>query len=161
EKLICLVGGKESVAVAFHKDTGKEIWKALSANEPGYSPPTIFEKNGQRQLLIWHPESLNGLDPASGKVLWSMKHATANGTSIMSPRFAGDNIFLGAWSQKGQLMKLDETLTKATTVWKGTRDTGVYPVNNTPYIEDGHIYGVCTDGQLRCVRLADGERLWE
>src|SRR5205085_1614109 len=31
DKLICLVGGKGSTVVAFHKDTGKEIWKALDA----------------------------------------------------------------------------------------------------------------------------------
>ena len=32
--LVCLVGGKGSVAVAFHKDTGKEVWRALSAGDP-------------------------------------------------------------------------------------------------------------------------------
>src|SRR5687768_1486033 len=31
QKLICLVGGEGSVAVAFDKDSGKELWKALSA----------------------------------------------------------------------------------------------------------------------------------
>ena len=32
-RLICLVGGEGSVAVAFDKDTGKELWKNLSAKE--------------------------------------------------------------------------------------------------------------------------------
>ena len=54
QKLICLVGGDWSVAVAFDKDTGKELWKALSAREPGYAPPSIIEAGGTRQLLIWH-----------------------------------------------------------------------------------------------------------
>jgi hypothetical protein len=31
DRLICIVGGKGSVAVAFDKDTGKEIWRALAA----------------------------------------------------------------------------------------------------------------------------------
>ncbi len=31
QKLICLVGGEGSVAVAFDKDTGKDLWRALSA----------------------------------------------------------------------------------------------------------------------------------
>ncbi|MDB6031116.1 MAG: Pyrrolo-quinoline quinone, partial [Verrucomicrobiales bacterium] len=39
QKLICLVGGDGSTVVAFDKDTGKELWKALSAKEPGYCPP--------------------------------------------------------------------------------------------------------------------------
>ena len=42
QRLICLVGGQGSVAVAFDKDTGKELWRALSAKEPGYAPPMIF-----------------------------------------------------------------------------------------------------------------------
>src|SRR5262245_1559032 len=38
-KLICLVGGAGSVAVAFDKDSGKELWKSVSGREQGYAPP--------------------------------------------------------------------------------------------------------------------------
>ena len=163
DRLICLVGGEGSVAVAFNKNNGKEIWKALSPGDfgPGYSPPTIIESAGVRQLLIWHPESLNSLNPETGKVFWSVKQETANGTSIMAPRMLDNQIFLGAWMRKGQLLKLNPDKPGAKTVWKGNRDNSVYPVNNTPFLEDGHIYGVDTDGELRCVRMKDGERLWE
>jgi outer membrane protein assembly factor BamB len=71
QKLICLVGGEGSVAVAFDKDTGKELWRALSAKEPGYAPPMIYEFAGKRQLIIWHPEAVNALDPDTGKLFWS------------------------------------------------------------------------------------------
>src|SRR5205814_7757935 len=74
ERLICLVGGKGSVVVAFHKDTGKEIWKALSAIEPGYAPPMIYEFGGKRQLIVWHPQAVNSLDPETGKVHWSQPY---------------------------------------------------------------------------------------
>jgi hypothetical protein len=30
----------------------------------------------------------------------------------------------------------------------------------TPVIKDGHIYGVCSYGELRCLRLEDGKRVW-
>lgn len=32
---------------------------------------------------------------------------------------------------------------------------------STPFIENGHIYGVCSYGELRCLKLDTGERLWE
>jgi hypothetical protein len=32
---------------------------------------------------------------------------------------------------------------------------------STPFIEDGYIYGVCSFGQLRCLKLETGERMWE
>jgi outer membrane protein assembly factor BamB len=31
----------------------------------------------------------------------------------------------------------------------------------TPFLEDGHIYGVCSYGQLRCLKADTGERVWE
>ena len=46
-------------------------------------------------------------------------------------------------------------------MWKAERDNSVFPVNNTPFLEAGHIYGICNDGELRCVRMKDGERIWE
>src|SRR6267378_2114697 len=35
-KLICLAGGEGSTVVAYDKDSGKELWRALTAKEPGY-----------------------------------------------------------------------------------------------------------------------------
>jgi hypothetical protein len=35
-------------------NTGKELWQSLSSKESGYSPPTLIEAGGVRQLLIWH-----------------------------------------------------------------------------------------------------------
>src|SRR5258708_38754538 len=43
QKLICVVGGEAGVVYAFDKDTGDELWHALQAREPGYSPPTMIE----------------------------------------------------------------------------------------------------------------------
>ncbi len=163
DRLVCIVGGKGSVAVAFDKNTGKEIWKALDQGEdgPGYSPPTIIESAGIRQLLIWHPESLNSLNPETGAVYWTFKQATVNGTAIMAPRKLGDFLYIGAWMNKSALIKLDATKPGAALAWKGNLRNSVYPVNNTPFLEDGHIYGVCNDGELRCVSMKDGDRVWE
>src|SRR5512138_910694 len=72
QKLICLVGGEGSLAVAFDKDSGKELWRALSAKDQGYCPPTLIEAGGKRQLLMWDPEKLNSLDPETGKSYWSL-----------------------------------------------------------------------------------------
>jgi outer membrane protein assembly factor BamB len=161
-RLICLVGGKGSVAVAFDKTNGKELWKNLSAGAPGYSPPTIYQTpGGKRQLLIWHTESLNGLNPDTGKLLWSIPQETVNGTSIMAPRFAGDLIFLGAWQKKGGVFKVSADASSIEQVWKGKGATSVYPVNNTPFIEADHVYGVDSGGELRCVNLKTGERVWD
>jgi len=162
QKLICLVGGEGSVAVAFNKETGAEIWKALSATEPGYSPPTVIEAAGTRQLLIWHPEALNALDPETGKVYWSKPLQPNYGMSIMAPRKLGNFLFASGIGNVGALFELSQDKPDAKVVWRGANKTGVYCANSTPFLEDGMIYGCCCmQGQLRGVKLETGERVWE
>ena len=55
-------------------------------------------------------------------------------------------------------MKLDKNKPSATEVWRGK---GVHPDHNPPIIVDGHLYGVDEKGQLRCINLESGERVWE
>lgn len=161
-RIICLAGGEDGLVVAIDKTNGKEIWKALKTGDdgPGYSPPMIIDAGGKRQLLVWEPQALHGLNPETGAVYWSFKQSTVNGTSIMAPRTLGDSLFLGAWQNKGGLFKLSADKPGIKLVWKGDRESSVYPVNNTPFLENGHIYGVCTEGELRCVDMKNGERLW-
>lgn len=165
-KLICLVGGEGSVAVAFDKDTGKELWHALTAKEPGYCPPMIFQAGGKRQLIIWHPESLNSLDPETGKVYWSEPFAVRSGLTVPTPRVLGDKLFITSFYNGPMMLKLAADKPAAEVVWRGTsnneRNTDkLHAIMCTPWLEDGHIYGVCSYGQLRCLKADTGERLWE
>jgi outer membrane protein assembly factor BamB len=165
-RLICLVGGEGSVAVAFDKDTGKELWRALTAKEPGYCPPMIFQAGGKRQLIVWHPESLNSLDPETGKVFWSEPFAVRSGLTVPTPRVLGDKLFITSFYNGPMMLKLAADKPAAEVVWRGTsnneRNTDkLHAIMCTPWLEDGHIYGVCSYGQLRCLKADTGERLWE
>jgi outer membrane protein assembly factor BamB len=165
-KLICLAGGDGSVAVAFDKDTGKEIWRALSAREPGYCPPTIIAAGGTRQLIIWHPESVSSLDPETGRLHWSHPWAIRSGLSIATPRLSGDLLLLSSFYTSSRCFRLDRTRPSAELLWQGQRNSEkqtdtLHSLMSTPFIEDGHIYGVCSYGQLRCLKLETGERVWE
>lgn len=161
KKLICLVGGKGSVAVAFDKDTGKELWKALTAEEPGYCPPSIIEAGGKRQLLIWDPENLNGLDPETGKVYWSVPLAPEYAMAIMAPRKSGNYLWAGGHGGVGALVELGKDKPTAKLALDGTAKTFVYPDVSTPIVDGEMMYGVNTNGALLGVKFATGERLWE
>jgi outer membrane protein assembly factor BamB len=164
-RVVCLAGGEGSVVVAFDKETGREHWRALSAKEPGYAPPMIYEFGGRRQLILWHPESVNALDPETGRLLWT--HATAPirfGMTIASPRKAGDLLFLSSFYNGSLLLRVGAD--KAVPVWEShkisEKDTdGLHTVMSTPWIQNGYIYGPCSYGQFRCLRLESGERTWE
>jgi outer membrane protein assembly factor BamB len=162
QKLICMVGGEGSTVVAFDKDTGKEIWKALTAKEPGYCPPTIIEAGGKRQLLAWHAEAVNSLDPETGKLYWSQPFVAEYGMAIATPRRLGDLLFITALHGNSMMLKLDADKPAATVLWRGEKNTSLSTNFVTPFAADGYVYGTDGDGgELRCVKAATGERLWE
>ena len=161
--VICLVGG-ESLLVAFNKDDGKEVWKALSTpgdGMAGYSPPTLIEAGGTKQLVIWYPKKLESVNPDDGKRYWDVDLVPFMGMSIMAPRQYGDYLFAGAIGPVSILLELDKSKPAVKEVWREKQTSkSLYPVNATPLIDDGIMYGVDQPGPLRAVKLATGERLW-
>jgi outer membrane protein assembly factor BamB len=177
-RLICLVGGDGSVVVAFDKDNGKELWKALSAREPGYAPPMIYTFGGKRTLVLWSAEAVNGLDPESGKVYWSQpfgsekvgggKAQVKAGMSIPTPRQIGDDLYVTCFYNGSLMLKIGAA--KPDVLWKRQQPVvdpqpeeteQLHCVMSTPTIRDGYIYGFCSYGELRCLEVKTGKRIWE
>lgn len=177
DKIVTLTARPDGVAAAFDKRTGKMLWSALSARAPGYCPPTIVEAAGVRQLIVFHPESVNSLDPETGKVHWSVLFGPVeNDVSIATPRLFRDerhgDLLLVSSSWDGTLvLKLggDGPGSKPTAeaLWK--RDGGrnargkdaLHVLMAPPVVHRGHIYGVHAHGQLRCLDALTGDVKWE
>jgi len=160
ERLFCVVGGEGRIAMAFDKRTGKELWRALSAKEQAYCPPTMIDAGGQRQLVIWHAEAINGLEPETGRVAWSVPLDANYAMGIATPRQLGQYLFAGGIVNKSVLLRLDSDQAAPQVLWRGARGKGIGPVMVTPFLEGDYLYGVDGKGELRCVRLATGEQLW-
>lgn len=160
--LHCLVGGEGSVAVTFDKNTGEEKWRALSASEQGYCPPSMIETAGTQQLIIWHAEAINGLNPKTGEVYWTLPLQPDYGMAITMPQKQDNLLFAGGIGNVGALIRLAEDKPSAEIVQRGTVEDYVYGANSTPLIVGDTIYGCdCRGGQLRGVDLLTGQRLWE
>jgi outer membrane protein assembly factor BamB len=172
ERLVCAVGGTGSALVAFHRDTGKEIWRALTAQEIGYAPPVLREVAGRRQLIFWHPDAVTGLDPATGAVLWTQPYPVGGRPQrpevvIAMPRFDGDRMLLTSFYQGSMLVRVPKAGEEPQVVWnrqsskQSEMTEGLHTVMSTPVIQDGHAYGLCAFGELRCLDLRTGDRKWE
>jgi outer membrane protein assembly factor BamB len=169
--LYCLVGGKGSAVVAFHKDTGREVWKALTTEEVCYSPPMIYEAGGKRQLIIWLSESVNSLDPATGHVYWTLPYPASGeprrpAVNIVTVRRLGDLLFLSTYYHGPMMLKLAADKPAATVLWRGKSDNaerpdGLHILMAPPVLKDGHVYGIGNRGELRCLRADTGRQLWQ
>jgi outer membrane protein assembly factor BamB len=168
--LICIVGGvPDARVVAFDKLTGNESWRAIrSDSEMGYGQPVIFREGGALQLIIWHPTALASLNPESGKVYWELPFEVRSGMTVATPVKSENFILVSQFYGGSLLADLDRTSPTATELWKvgGSSErpestAGLHALITTPIIQGDYIYGVCSYGQLRCLDLRTGKRVWE
>lgn len=160
EKLLTLAGGPGSHIVALNKLTGNEIWRSTTSPEQGYSPPTIIEHAGVRQLLLLRPDAVSAVNPEDGTEYWSIPYTASNGSIIMTPIVYGDFLYVAGFNNQSVLIRLALDKPGATEVWRGKKDI-ICPVNVQPFLVDDVLYGFDQKGVMRAIRLPDGERLWE
>ncbi len=171
DKVICLTGRPDGIVAAFNKLTGEELWSAVRAKGPGYCPPMIHEAAGRRQLIVWHPESVNSLDPETGKVYWSVPWGPVRfGVAIATPRFIrdpklGELLLVSSEGEGAMMLKLakgGKGEPSAAELWRRTRKPeGLHLLMSTATIRAGHAYGVSHGGRLRCVKVDTGDVVWE
>ncbi len=165
--VIVHIGGENNASVvAFDKITGKEKWKSLPDNA-SYVAPRVIEQAGQRVLIVWTAENVVGLNPKSGDVHWSVPFEQRRMTiNIADPVLNGDHLFMTNFFDGSQLIKLDQTKPAAKQVWRRMGEdekntVALHAIISTPYIKDGYVYGVDSYGELRCLDLTNGNRIWE
>ena len=160
--LYCLAGGPDSVAVALDKLTGEVRWHALSASEIGYCPPTIYTLGGREQLLIWHADSLNALNPLSGELIWTYPLKARYAMALAAPQLSGNRLFASGMGETSVMMEIGSDGMPGEILWTGKPKIGVYSGNATAIFDGDIIYGSdCGLGAYIAVNADDGQRYWE
>jgi len=170
DQLIILVGGKKAGVVAFNKMTGKELWRAIDAEEIGYASPVVFEQDGKRQLIVWHDVAIQGLDISTGEVLWRVPfpedgNPQRPAVPISHPRLFGNRLFVSTFYEGSMLLEIETAPPDAQVVWSSPKDIGNHKDSlNTlmaaAIVVDDHIYGQAGNGELRCLNAATGDVVW-
>jgi len=154
--------GPSSVS-AFDVATGEPRWSALS-EQMAYATPQLGELLGQTTLVVETAVRVVGLDPATGRELWSFPWEVSNGLSITQPiLLAPDRVLVSAGYGKGaQLMRLvpaenGEDSVTSEVVWRSARLKTRF---NEPVLVGEHVYGL-DEGTLVCLAVRDGRRAWK
>jgi outer membrane protein assembly factor BamB len=169
--LVIAVAGAEpdGKVIAYDRRTGAERWRAVSSDwEMGYEQLVVVEAGGARQLVVWEPQAVFSLDPASGKVHWSEAWDVGQGMSVATPVVDGNRLVLTQFYRGSLMLELQPDQPAAKRLWVGTgksempgHTVGLHSLITTPILEGDTLYGVCSYGELRALDAATGERLWE
>ncbi|UCG57361.1 MAG: PQQ-binding-like beta-propeller repeat protein [Phycisphaerales bacterium] len=160
------IGGRDNAClVAFDKVTGKERWRALD-DRASYSAPIIIEQAGKRVLVCWTGARVAGLDPATGKLHWEHPFEVSRMViGIATPVFQDGHLFVSSFYDGSLLLTVDPDKLTVKKVWRrkgpNERETdSLHCCISTPVIQGDYIYGVDSYGELRCLDLRTGDRIW-
>lgn len=162
DMLIVSAGGQpEATVIAFDRNTGMEGWKSLK-DRPAYSAPIAITAGGCRQAIVWTADSVAGLEPATGKILWQVPYKARfdPAQAVASPVLQKDMLLcLAAWNRGSIMLKLDADKPAASVLWKTeARPTTTF---STPLFQDErHFYAIEGDGSLCCLEAATGDQVW-
>lgn len=188
ERLIVLVGGQpNSGVVAFNIHDGSRLWEAVGKDTwngmtdihtekryewtgsemvVSYASPVIATIHGQRHLLCLMRQGLVSLNPETGaqNFAYWFRPRVHESVNAARPVVIDDQIFLSAAYRLGSaLLKVKPDGKSFEEVW--TSGDNMLAHWSTPIHIDGYIYGFSgrheNDGELRCLRLTDGEVMWQ
>jgi outer membrane protein assembly factor BamB len=165
--LIVQFGGQPGACiVAFNKNTGKEVWRALDDNA-SYSAPIIIDQAGKRVLVCWTGNHFTGLDPLNGHVYWKIPFTPREMImNIASPVYAPPYLFFSSFFDGAWLIRLNTNTPEAELVWyrhgENEQNTDALHCCISTAVTDGDfIYGLDSYGEMRCLDLKTGDRIWE
>ena len=151
--LDCDQTGKTSSIVAFDKATGEIKWEAKRPDTGfAHSTPVIVKVAGKPQMLVSATGALQGVDPASGKILW---WCAAQGDAS-SPAFGGGVVFSDS-GRGGKAVCVDPTgagdVTKTHLKWTIPQ---ISEGLSSAIIVGDFVWRTHSPEILKCFKLADG-----
>ncbi len=156
-----------SYLLAVAKESGKTLWKTDRASRMSWSSPAVVTVGGEPQIVVSSSGSVDGYDPATGKLLWSRDDI--GGNTVTTPIPYGDGLFLVGASagERGQFAEVaprsnvairvteQEGEFRATTLWTAERALASFA---SPVVHAGHAYWVNRAGVVFCFDAMTGEQ---
>ena len=149
--------------MAFRQSDGSVAWKSGNFLV-SQAPQLLIMVDGQEQLVVFAGQTVNGLDPNTGAVLWSQPHDAGNDFNFMVPLWGDDNILFVssgyiAGSQAFRLSQQDSR-TDLEPLWFNSQVKFMFL---NPIRLGDYVYG--TDGTfgpafLTAIDIKTGEPVW-
>jgi outer membrane protein assembly factor BamB len=164
--VIFQLGGKGACFVALDKTTGETKWTAVD-DKASYSSPILIQQGDQRVLAAYSGANVLGLNPKTGKEFWRIAFPNRQmPIGVATPVTDGKHLFCTSFYDGAIVIELDSEKPAAKTLWhrNGKSEVltdAIQSIISTPLIENGYVYGVDSHGEMRCLDLKTGDRVWE
>jgi outer membrane protein assembly factor BamB len=158
--VIVLPGGPNASIVAYNKQTGEPIWKALSDRQ-AYTAPMLATLAGQRQLIVVSAERVMGVTVEEGKLLWDYPWKTEYDVNAAQPIIVDDtHLFVSAGYDHGaaliQIAREGEQFA-AREIWMNNLMKNRFSAS---VLHEGYLYGL-DESILACIDAKTGLRNWK
>ena len=163
------VGAKGASIVAFHKDSGKEVWKKLD-DGASYSSPAAIGSGESRQVIFLTAKGLVSIAPKDGTIYWQRKLVDLISESSTTPVLVDDIVFASSITAGSIGVKLDSKATPPSIkdLWAKPLLTCYFatPVahgKDTLYVVTGNnpLAFKKASAVLRCIDATTGDELWQ
>lgn len=126
-----------------------------------WSTPFVIHAGGREELIINFPGRLAGLDPKTGKELWTSKGV--GGTIYTTPVWGEGALFAQSSGPGGGgavAIKPGGSgdVSESQRLWRLERAKSAI---GTGVVRDGHLYLISQDGIASCLELKTGKTVWE
>jgi len=126
-----------------------------------WSTPVVVQAEGRDELIVNFPFRLAGLDPKTGKQLWSSKGL--GGTIYTTPVFGEGKVIASSGGMGGGTAIAIQPggngdITESRRVWKLDRIKSAF---GSGVIQEGHLYTISQDGIAECFELSGGKSVWQ
>jgi outer membrane protein assembly factor BamB len=160
DRLVCAPGGRRGTVAAFDKQSGKLLWQTKDYTDSAeYTSIVAATIAGKKQYVHLSGDTLTGIDPESGAVLWKTERRGATAT-VPTPIVDGDRIYVTSGYGVGcNLFEVEKQGGdfKVTEVYKSkdmvNHHGGVVKVGP-------HLYGYSDGKGWVCQELATGKTVW-
>ncbi|MEX2174801.1 MAG: PQQ-binding-like beta-propeller repeat protein [Pirellulaceae bacterium] len=155
-----------SYLIALRKSDGSTLWKSDRTSRVSWSSPALVPVAGKAQVVCSSAGSVDGYDPATGKLLWTYADVGGNTSATPLP-FADGRFLVGA--SVGREAKNAEGAKKSNfamaiqsaggqpspeVLW---RTEQAMPTFGSPVVFAGHAYWVNRTGVIYCLDAETGE----
>jgi len=148
----------KSFLLALDKNTGEERWRTpRGMSRISHSVPVVIQVNGKDQILSMAGDVIQGFEPATGELIWTVK--SSGEPAVPTPAIGEGGMIFASTVSPIHGIKTDGKgdVTDTHVVWKQRRNS---PLISSFLYTNSVLYSADNDSNFAAINPADGDILW-